>query len=75
MVRISLLCNNEPRFYYGGPEFERGESEGPRIAASLFLNNHKRGIFSYRTPAFNHTPAFKDPSRCQPVIGQIESRI
>ena len=55
--------------FSAGPELERANP-----SASFFLTNHKCGIFSHRTPEFNSTPAFKDPSRCQPVIGQIELR-
>ena len=57
IVQKSRLYNNK----WWGPEWERGESEGPRIAASLFL--------------INRTTAFNDLSRWQPVIGQIELRI
>ena len=44
---------NWPRLNWG-PEFERGESEEPTHCRLPFLlTNHKREIFSQRTPAFN----------------------
>ena len=48
---------------------------GPRIAASLLPDQLQAWDFPHRTPAFNRTSAFNDPSRCQPVIGQIVLRI
>ena len=45
------------------------------FAYYFYLTNHRRGIFSHRMLAFNRTPAFNDPLRCQPLIVKIELRI
>ena len=75
---LIFVCTFYVLFYvlFWRPEYERANQRGSRIAPSpFFLANHKLGIFSHRTLAFNHTQAFNIQSRCQPVIGQIELRI
>ena len=57
----------------GCPKFERGESEGPTHCRLHFFWPIKSvGFFRI---ALQRTPEFNDPSRCQPVIAQIELRI
>ena len=71
-MRRSWLYNNKGPGSSGARDLSGVNQRDPRIAASPFLTNHKLWIFPYRTPAFNRAPAFNDPSRCQPVIRQIE---